>query len=91
LRKIEKLIRQSIPVADIPADVFIEATAYEEKQEQAKEIDMQKRRDDPDFKGAFHEKKTLNQKLKFKAGREKANPNAKQGRASSPKKFRKKH
>ena len=91
LRKIEKLIRQSIPVADIPAEVFIEATAYEEKQEQAKEIDMQKRRDDPDFKGAFHEKKTLNQKLKFKATREKANPNSKQGRASSPKKFRKKH
>lgn len=91
VHKIEKLIRQTIPVADIPAGVFIEATAYEERQEQAKEIDMQKRRDDPGFKGAFHEKKTLNQKLKFKAGREKANPGSKAGRASSPKKFRKKH
>src|SRR5476651_1043745 len=73
LRKIEKLIRQSIPVKNIPADVFIEATPYEEKQDQDREVDMQKRRDDPDFKGAFHEKKTLNQKLKFKATREKAN------------------
>jgi len=91
LRKIEKLIRQSIPVTNIPDAVFIEATGYDEKQEQAKEIDMQKRRDDPDFKGAFHEKKTLNQKLKFKAGREKANPNSKTGRVASPKKFRKKH
>lgn len=91
VHKIEKLIRQTIPVADIPAGVFIEATAYEERQEQAKEIDMQKRRDDPGFKGAFHEKKTLNQKLKFKAGREKTNPGSKAGRASSPKKFRKKH
>jgi len=91
LRKIEKLIRQTIPVTPIPDSVFIEATAYEEKQEQAKEIDMQKRRDDPEFKGAFHEKKTLNQKLKFKAGREKSNPNSKAGRIASPKKFRKKH
>src|ERR1700744_1456610 len=77
VHKIEKLIRQTIPVTDIPADVFIEATAYEERQDQAKEIDMQKRRDDPEFKGAFHEKKTLNQKKKFDAAKAKANPSAK--------------
>jgi len=65
MRKIEKLIRQTVPVGVIPADVFVEATPYEEKQAQAKEIDMQKRRDDPEFRGAFHEKKTLNQKKKF--------------------------
>ena len=51
LRKVEKLTRQSIPVTEMPGDVFVEATPYEEKQEQDKEIDMQKRRDDPDFKG----------------------------------------
>ncbi|MDB5011686.1 MAG: rhlE 1, partial [Mucilaginibacter sp.] len=60
IRKVEKLIKQTVPVFDIPADVFIEATPYEEKQDQNKEIDMQKRREDPEFKGAFHEKKTLN-------------------------------
>jgi len=91
LRKIEKLIKQTIPVTDIPADVFIEATPYEERQDQAKEIDMQKRRDDPDFKGAFHEKKTLNQKLKFKAGRDKANPNSAAKKTTNPKHYRKKH
>jgi hypothetical protein len=36
-----------------------------------KEVDMQKRREDPDFKGAFHEKKTLNQRKKFDAERAK--------------------
>jgi ATP-dependent RNA helicase RhlE len=72
IRKIEKLIRQQIPVNIIPEKVFIEETPYEEKQAIAKEIDLQKRRDDPEFKGAFHEKKTLNQKLKFKQARAKA-------------------
>jgi len=91
VHKVEKLIRQIIPVEVIPADVFIETTPYEEKQDQAKEIDMQKRRDDPDFKGAFHEKKTLNQKLKFKAAREKAQPNSRHGKPAGAKKFRKKH
>ncbi|WP_442588522.1 DEAD/DEAH box helicase [Pedobacter sp. AW31-3R] len=57
IRKIEKLIRQTIPVEPIPAEVFVEETPYEERQHIAKEIDMQKRKDDPDFKGAFHEKK----------------------------------
>ncbi|WP_461452411.1 DEAD/DEAH box helicase [Mucilaginibacter sp.] len=91
LQKIEKLIRQTIPVSPIPPDVFIEETPYEERQDQAREIDMQKRKEDPDFKGAFHEKKTLNQKIKFKAERDKKNPNSKSPRTKSPKSYRKKH
>ena len=91
LRKIEKLIRQTIPVTDIPEDVFIEATPYEEKQDQAKEIDMQKRRDDPDFKGAFHEKKTLNKHKKFDAAKEKRTGKPPEKRTKSPKAYRKKH
>src|SRR5690606_21761372 len=71
VRKIEKLIRQQIPVKDIPAKVFIEDTPYEERQAIAREIDNQKKRENPEFKGAFHEKKTLNQKVKFKAKRAK--------------------
>ena len=55
--KIEKLIRQQIPEQQIPAEVFIEETPYEEKQSLAREIDAQKRKENPDFKGAFHEKK----------------------------------
>jgi ATP-dependent RNA helicase RhlE len=91
LRKIEKLIRQTIPVINIPDDVFIETTPYEEKQDQAKETDMQKRRDDPEFKGAFHEKKTLNQHKKFDAVKAKSNPNARATKSGSEKKYRKKH
>lgn len=60
IRKIEKLIRQQIPVFDIPEDVFVEETPYEERQAIAREIDMLKRKEDPDFKGAFHEKKAKN-------------------------------
>jgi len=57
IRKIEKLMRQSIPVVPLPEEVFVEETPYEERQYIAREIDTQKRKDDPDFKGAFHEKK----------------------------------
>lgn len=57
IRKIEKLIRQTIPVMPLPAEVFVEETPYEERQVMAREIDAQKRKEDPDFKGAFHEKK----------------------------------
>ena len=57
IQKIEKLIRQRIPIKRLPADLEIADTPYEEKQEMAREIDNQKRRENPDFKGAFHEKK----------------------------------
>lgn len=57
IQKIEKLIRQQIPVVHLPEEVFVEETPYEEKQAIARAIDDQKRKDDPDFKGAFHEKK----------------------------------
>jgi ATP-dependent RNA helicase RhlE len=57
VKKIEKLMRQSIPVLTLPTEVFIEETPYEERQYIAREVDNQKRKDDPDFKGAFHEKK----------------------------------
>jgi len=56
IKKIEKLIREKIPVKKLPEGVEIEATPFEEAQEMAKEIDWQKRKDDPEFKGAFHER-----------------------------------
>lgn len=62
VRKIEKLIRQSIPVAPIPEEVFIEETGFDERQEIARQIDGQKRKENPDFKGAFHDKKNSNLK-----------------------------
>jgi ATP-dependent RNA helicase RhlE len=87
--KIQKLIRQTIDVYPIPDDVFIEETPYEERQEQNKEIDLQKRKEDPDFKGAFHEKKTLSQHKKFEAKKLKANPRL--GSKNPVKKGKKRH
>lgn len=57
LKKIEKIIRMEVPMAEFPAEVIVEETTKAEKQVQAKEIDHQKRREDPDYKGAFHDKK----------------------------------
>ncbi len=56
IQKIEKLIRESIAVKQLPAAVEIAETSFEEAQEMAREIDRQKRKEDPDFQGAFHER-----------------------------------
>ena len=63
VKLIEKLMKQKIPVKSLPEEVFVEKTPYDEKQAIEREIDNQKRKDDPDFKGAFHEKKLSNQKV----------------------------
>jgi len=57
LQEIEKVIKMKIPEAPLPPEVPVVATDFEEKQEIAQELDKQKRKSDPDFKGAFHEKK----------------------------------
>ncbi|MFN6945035.1 MAG: DEAD/DEAH box helicase [Cytophagaceae bacterium] len=60
--KIEKLIRMQVPVVKIPEGVVIEETPFEEAQEMAREIDEFRKRNDPSFKGAFHDKKMKNSK-----------------------------
>ena len=67
LKKIEKLIRMQIPVVDIPIEVEIETTGFEENQRQLREIDRQKKIDDPSFKGAFHVKKRRPEPKKTKS------------------------
>jgi ATP-dependent RNA helicase RhlE len=57
VEKIEKLIRGKIPVKSLPDEVEIMKTPLAEQQAMALAIDKQKRKDDPEFKGAFHEKK----------------------------------
>jgi len=57
IEKIEKLVREKIPVKRLPDTIKITETPLEEKQDMDREIDLQKRKDDPEFKGAFHEKK----------------------------------
>ncbi|MBX2944243.1 MAG: DEAD/DEAH box helicase [Cyclobacteriaceae bacterium] len=56
IKKIERLIREQIPVKRLPSAVEITETPFAEAQAMAREIDRQKRKDNPDFKGAFHEK-----------------------------------
>lgn len=55
--EIESLIREKIPVTAWPSEVEKTETEKEERIEIEREIDMFRRRKDPDFKGAFHEKK----------------------------------
>jgi ATP-dependent RNA helicase RhlE len=55
--KIEELIRQPVHRLQMPDEVIEDETPFEEQQDMAREIDRQKRKEDPDFKGAFHEKK----------------------------------
>jgi ATP-dependent RNA helicase RhlE len=56
-KKIEKIIKQEIELLPLPAEITIEKTPFSENQAMEREIDNQKRKDNPDFKGAFHEKK----------------------------------
>ena len=56
-RKIEKIMRVQVPELEIPKDVEVEETSKKERQEQLREIDRQRKIEDPTFKGAFHEKK----------------------------------
>lgn len=57
LKQIEKMIRMEIPVAEIPPEVVLTETSFEERQKQKREIDRQRKIEDPTFKGAFHKKK----------------------------------
>ncbi len=54
IRNIEKLIRQPLPVVELPIKEL--PTPPEERQKQNREIDHQRRLEDPNFKGAFQEK-----------------------------------
>ncbi|MGC1243058.1 MAG: DEAD/DEAH box helicase [Chryseosolibacter sp.] len=57
VHKIEKLIREKIPVKKLPSEIEITVTPPVEAREMAKEIDWQKKKEDPTFQGAFHERK----------------------------------
>lgn len=57
MENIEKLIRGKIPVQELPQGVSLEETLKDERQEQNRELDRQRRKRDPLFKGAFHESK----------------------------------
>jgi ATP-dependent RNA helicase RhlE len=59
-KKIEKLTGKKIPFTPLPDDFETEKTPYEEQQLMNREIDAQKKKDNPEYRGAFHEKKSGN-------------------------------
>ncbi|AYA37455.1 DEAD/DEAH box helicase [Hymenobacter oligotrophus] len=96
VQRIEELMRQPIPQHPLPPEVKISETPFEEAQRMARELDTLRRKADPNYKGAFHEKqewlktgvtidkrtgKTYDGPQRSKKG-SKANPS--KGRASSP-------
>jgi ATP-dependent RNA helicase RhlE len=66
LGKIEKKIRMAVPLFQLPDNLEIAETPYEENQSMEREIDEQKKKEDPNFQGAFHEKKDYKLKQKQK-------------------------
>jgi ATP-dependent RNA helicase RhlE len=56
-KKIEELIRMEIPPREIPGGVEIVENDFEERQLQLREIDRQRKIDDPTYQGAFHQRK----------------------------------
>ena len=55
--EIEKLINQTIERVPLPPEVEIAETPFEEKQVMARELDERRKRQEPEYKGAFHERK----------------------------------
>ena len=64
VKKIEKLINMEIEEVFLPASVEIFETPFEEKQEMLRELDYLKKKEDPDYKGAFHEKRNARKTTK---------------------------
>jgi ATP-dependent RNA helicase RhlE len=57
IKKIEKIIRMEIPRELVPSEIDVAPTPFDENQAMLLEIDNQRKKEDPNFKGAFHEKK----------------------------------
>lgn len=55
--RIEKIIQQEIPVFNIPQVVPIEKTPFDEQQTIDRALDNMRKKADPNYQGAFHEKK----------------------------------
>ncbi|ADB41656.1 DEAD/DEAH box helicase [Spirosoma linguale] len=80
VQKIERIIKATIPRQPLPAGVVVAETPFEEEQAMLREIDEQRRKEDPTFLGAFHEKKITN----MAPGRERDKAQAKLSGAKKP-------
>jgi len=75
--KIEEIIRMEVPTVQIPEAVAITPTPFEEQQGYAREIDGQKRKENPEFKGGFHEKRARPKPNPNKVEKKRGNKNSK--------------
>jgi ATP-dependent RNA helicase RhlE len=75
--KIEEIIRMEVPTVQIPDEVAITPTPFEEQQGYAREIDGQKRKENPEFKGGFHEKRARPKPNPNKVEKKRGNKNSK--------------
>lgn len=57
VKKIEEMIGKDIPLLDLPHDLEVAPTLKEEARNYARELDRLKKKDDPSYQGAFHERK----------------------------------
>lgn len=62
LERVQNLIRTKIENRLLPDSIPQIETLYEEQQEMLRKLDSQKKKADPDFKGAFHDKKAVKSK-----------------------------
>lgn len=95
LERTEKLIRMKIQEKALPPGCLVEETPYEEQQEMLRKLDEQRKKADPEFKGAFHEKKvkrgsTSTKSRKPTGGKTGTKPKAKASGKASKKAFDKK-
>lgn len=77
VHQIEKKIRMTIPILPLPEEVAIAETPFEENQDMEREIDAQKLKEDPTYKGAFHEKKDYQVKIRNKKSKRTTNTKGK--------------
>lgn len=74
IEQIERKIRTEIPHHKLPEEVLVEPTPFEENQLMDREIDDRKKKLDPTYKGAFHEKQRRPSSGKKKKGGKRFNP-----------------
>lgn len=78
--RIESFIKKKLEYQATPPQVKVFPTPQEEKQAQEREIDRQKRKADPSFKGAFHEKQSGRFRPKGKQGQSKTKGSKSRGK-----------
>ncbi len=89
IEAIEKMIKQSIPQKPMPAGITIASTPFDEQQLMDRDLDTQRKRMDPDFKGAFHEKKKRPHETRVRSRHQRPGKEGYSGKGKAKKKGRK--